>query len=111
MTNQPTVTLDDGNQGHTVELLKPLRILKGKRAVFEANWKGEKVLIKLFIKERYWSKEKRGLGFLSKYELTSPKILYSGLTAQSKNLRQYGVMTNQQLYILILVFYKNALDL
>ena len=110
MTKQATILIDNEGRKNKIRLLKPLRVLRGKRVVFVASWQEETVLVKLFSKEKYWSRELTGLGFLSRFKLASPQCLYSGQVAESSNLQQFGMKPKKQMYVLVLEFYKNALD-
>lgn len=109
MSNYSTISIEDGNQ-QDIMLLNPLRVLHGKRVVFEASWEGKTVLAKLFTKERHWQREQKGLSYLSSFKLASPRCLFAGRICQRSNLHHFGIKPEQQLYVLILEFYKNAKD-
>jgi tRNA A-37 threonylcarbamoyl transferase component Bud32 len=60
---------------------KILRILPGKRIVVEGDWKGKKVVGKLFFSdhaERHIKREGGGFALLQAAKVLTPKILYQG---------------------------------
>lgn len=59
------------------------RILPGKRLTGSGEWRGRKILAKLFIaergSERHWQRECRGAENLKQHDLPTPALLASGL--------------------------------
>jgi tRNA A-37 threonylcarbamoyl transferase component Bud32 len=74
--------LDDSSR---LELLRPLRILPGKRIVAEGIWNGQRVLAKLFIASgsaRHWRRERDGLALLAAADIPTTPILAAGTLAE-----------------------------
>ncbi|MDR0634468.1 MAG: phosphotransferase, partial [Azoarcus sp.] len=75
------VRLGDGLR---LDLLRPLRVLPGKRIVGEGLWNGRRVLAKLFIAaggRRHWRRERDGLAALAAAEIPTTPILAAGALA------------------------------
>ena len=71
------VSLSDGS---TVEVVRLLRVLPGKRIVGEGLWQGQRVLVKLFLdrrSEQRWAQEKSGLAVLVQAGIATPELLYA----------------------------------
>jgi tRNA A-37 threonylcarbamoyl transferase component Bud32 len=72
------VQADDGCK---LELLRPLRVLPGKRIVGEALWNGRRVVAKLFIasgSQRHWQRECAGLDALTAADIPTTPALAAG---------------------------------
>ena len=73
------IALDDGS---LVAVEAWQRILPGKRLTGSGEWRGRKVLAKLFIaergSERHWQRECRGAENLKRHGLPTPALLASG---------------------------------
>jgi len=64
--------------GSVVLLQRLLRVLPGKRIVGEGQWKGRRVLAKLFVaggSARHWAQEKAGIEALQKAGVPTPDLL------------------------------------
>jgi tRNA A-37 threonylcarbamoyl transferase component Bud32 len=75
------VQTEDGSR---LELLRPLRVLPGKRVVGEAVWNGQRVAAKLFIapgSQRYWRRECAGLAALVTAQIPTTPALAAGQLA------------------------------
>ncbi|MDR1229741.1 MAG: phosphotransferase [Azoarcus sp.] len=73
--------LDDGSH---LGLLRPLRVLPGKRIVGEGLWNERRVLAKLFISSgsaRHWRRERDGLALLTAAGIPTTPILAAGALA------------------------------
>ncbi|MDR2093069.1 MAG: hypothetical protein LBP58_07120 [Azoarcus sp.] len=73
--------LDDGSR---LDLLRPLRILPGKRIVAEGIRNGQRVLAKLFIapgNARHWRRERDGLALLAAADIPTTPIIAAGAIA------------------------------
>jgi tRNA A-37 threonylcarbamoyl transferase component Bud32 len=71
--------------GSRLKLLRPLRVLPGKRIVGEALWNGQRVAAKLFIDSgslRYWQRECAGLAALTAAEIPTTPALAAGMLAE-----------------------------
>ena len=69
------VTLADGNE---VVVSRLLRVLPGKRVVGEGQWRGRRVLVKLFVggaSARHWRQEKAGVEALLNAGILTPDLL------------------------------------
>ena len=69
------VALRDGS---SVRLNRLLRVLPGKRIVGDGEWKGRRVLVKLFVdrhSERHWTQEKSGMAALNQAGISTPDLL------------------------------------
>lgn len=108
MNHQKSININKDGKLNCITLINPLRVLAGKRIVFEAMWEGQTVLVKVFAKKKHWLREEKGLGYLSKFSLRSPACLFSGEIVKYTHLEQYGIAFEEQLYVLILEFYKEA---
>ena len=77
---QIRIALEDGS---LVAVQAWQRILPGKRLTGSGEWRGRKVLAKLFIaergSERHWQRECRGAENLRRHGLPTPALLASGL--------------------------------
>ena len=72
------------NEGSRLDLLRPLRVLPGKRIVGEGLWNGQRVLAKLFIASgsaRHCRRECEGLGALAAAGIPTTPVLASGTLA------------------------------
>ncbi|MDR1662764.1 MAG: hypothetical protein LBR95_10175 [Azoarcus sp.] len=70
--------------GDRLDLLRPLRILPGKRIVGEGIWKGRRVLAKLFVASgsaRHWRRERDGLALLAAAGIPTTPVLEAGALA------------------------------
>ncbi|MDR3214115.1 MAG: phosphotransferase [Azoarcus sp.] len=75
------VQLDGGAR---LDLLRPLRVLPGKRIVGEGLWNGRQVLAKLFVaagSARHWRRECDGLAALTAATIPTTPILAAGTLA------------------------------
>ncbi len=65
-----------------VECLRAVRIVPGKRSVYQAKWNDKDVFVKLFIHPhravRHWRKERDGAQVLADRRILSPSLLYAG---------------------------------
>ncbi|MDR1854128.1 MAG: lipopolysaccharide kinase InaA family protein [Azoarcus sp.] len=69
------------NDGSRLEMLRPLRVLPGKRVVGEGFWNGTRVLAKLFVASggvRHWRRELDGLKALMAAGIPTPALLAFG---------------------------------
>ena len=77
--SQTRIALDDGS---LLTLQAWLRILPGKRLTGSGEWRGRKVLAKLFIaargSERHWQREGNGAATLRRFGLPTPALIASG---------------------------------
>ena len=73
-----------------------LRILPGKRLTGSGEWRGRKVLAKLFIaargSERHWQREGRGAETLCRHGLPTPALLASGALAEGGHYVLYDYL-------------------
>lgn len=68
-------------EGSALEVQQWLRILPGKRLVGQGEWRGQQVLVKLFIApgaERHWQRESVGIQALQRAGITTPDLLDAG---------------------------------
>jgi tRNA A-37 threonylcarbamoyl transferase component Bud32 len=71
--------------GEVLVMLRLLRVLPGKRIVGEAEFRGRKVLAKLFVStasERHWQKECSGLESLHSAGIPTPKVCAASKLAE-----------------------------
>jgi tRNA A-37 threonylcarbamoyl transferase component Bud32 len=72
------------------------RILPGKRLTGSGEWRGRKVLAKLFIaargSERHWQREGRGAETLRRHGLPTPALLASGALAEGGHYVLYDYL-------------------
>ncbi|MDR2259794.1 MAG: hypothetical protein LBE06_02440 [Azoarcus sp.] len=70
--------------GSRLDLLRPLRVLPGKRITGEGRWEGRHVLAKLFIAPggaRHWRRERDGLAALAAAGVPGAPVLAAGALA------------------------------
>lgn len=73
-----------GDDGETIAVVRLLRVLPGKRIVGEAQWRGRRVLAKLFVAQhnsRHWERERQGIDALRAANLPTPDIVGTGRLA------------------------------
>ena len=73
-----------GEDGTTITVLRLLRVLPGKRIVGEAQWRGRRVLAKLFVarrNSRHWERERQGIAALQAAGLPTPEVVCAGRIA------------------------------
>ena len=69
------------NDGGLLELLRPLRVLPGKRISGESVWNGQRVMAKIFIapgSARHWRREHDGIAALAAANIPGPPMLAAG---------------------------------
>lgn len=59
----------------TLSCRKLLRLLPGKRVVCDASWNNERVIAKLFVERKHFSKERDGLQALQDVGISTPRIV------------------------------------
>jgi tRNA A-37 threonylcarbamoyl transferase component Bud32 len=59
----------------TLSCQKLLRLLPGKRVVCDASWNNERVIAKLFVERKHFSKERDGLQALQDAGISTPRIV------------------------------------
>ncbi|MDR3298682.1 MAG: lipopolysaccharide kinase InaA family protein [Candidatus Accumulibacter sp.] len=67
--------------GESIAVSRLLRVLPGKRLVGDARWRGQRVLVKLFIDrcgKRHWARERQGLTRLHDAGLPTPDVVGAG---------------------------------
>jgi len=106
---QTAVTINVSQGRNQVLLFTPLRILKGKRVVFEGQWNGLKVLAKLFSTKRHYNRELKGLKTLEESKIECPSVLFEGCAENATGLDTYG-FSNKPPYVLLLEFFPEAQD-
>jgi len=78
------ITPTGAHHAEELVLRHALRVLPGKREVFDASWNGRNVVVKVFLhplKARYhWQRELRGLQRLSELGFLAPTLLLWGRT-------------------------------
>ncbi len=70
-----------GDNGEAMLVSRLLRVLPGKRIVGEAQWRGQRVLAKLFVagrNSRHWERERHGIEALRSAHLPTPGIVGAG---------------------------------
>jgi tRNA A-37 threonylcarbamoyl transferase component Bud32 len=70
--------------GGRLDLLRPLRVLPGKRIVGEGVWNGRRVLAKLFVASgsaRHWRRERDGFALLAAAGIPTTPVLEAGALA------------------------------
>ena len=70
-----------GDNGEAMLMSRLLRVLPGKRIVGEAQWRGRRVLAKLFVagrNSRHWERERQGVEALRAAQLPTPGIVSAG---------------------------------
>ncbi|MDR1463496.1 MAG: lipopolysaccharide kinase InaA family protein [Azoarcus sp.] len=70
--------------GGSLDLLRSLRVLPGKRITGEGIWNGQRVLAKLFIASgsaRHWRREHKGIALLEAAGIPTTPILAAGALA------------------------------
>lgn len=81
MSNESKYRLDNGKELTCVQVM---RSLPGKRLVFAGEYKGSKVVAKLYLDpqkaEKHWRRELNGLDVFSKCEIATADLLYAGKT-------------------------------
>jgi len=81
----PTVPFQvRGDDGEAIAVVRLLRVLPGKRIVGEAQWRGRRVLAKLFVAQhnsRHWERERQGIDALHAANLPTPDVVFAGRLA------------------------------
>ncbi|HJL62049.1 MAG TPA: hypothetical protein QF517_08835 [Pseudomonadales bacterium] len=107
---QPVITIELNQQLTPITLRAPLRMLKGKRLVFEGEASGpsRRLLVKTFSSIRHLAREIDGLDLLSSNDIECPTVIFSGQANDLTGFEKFGFRDHQNIHVLVLEFYPDA---
>ena len=94
------IQLENTTEENFVQCEELLRSLPGKRLVYKGSWRGQSVIVKLFIDPRsalrHWDRESAGVKAIKDACVPTPDLLFSGQTDEGVPVLVFDFLPNAQ---------------